>query len=150
MGTLVSWLLVVVAGFLASSVIVFFLEIVAAIVLSRRSFPVSPHQGSRPPIAVLVPAHNESSGLRPTLANIRSQLLPHDRLLVVADNCSDDTAAVARAGCAEVTERNEPTKWGNGYALDWGVRYLGSTPAEIIIIVDADCRLADAPIDGLA
>src|ERR1700731_271602 len=124
MGALVSCLLVIVAGVLATSVMVFFLEIVAATALSRWRRPMGPDSGVRLPVAVLVPAHNESSGLLPTLTNIQSQLLPGDRLLVVADNCSDDTAAAARAGGAEVVERNDPTKRGKGYALDWGVRKL--------------------------
>jgi cellulose synthase/poly-beta-1,6-N-acetylglucosamine synthase-like glycosyltransferase len=142
---------VIVAGLLATSVMVFFLEIVAATALPRWRRSIGPKQhGVRPPVAVLVPAHNESSGLLSTLANIQNQSLPGDRLLVVADNCSDDTAAVARAGGAEVVERNDPTKWGKGYALDWGVRHLSSNPPEIIMIVDADCRLADGATDSLA
>jgi cellulose synthase/poly-beta-1,6-N-acetylglucosamine synthase-like glycosyltransferase len=150
MGALVSCLLVIVASLFTTSVMVFFLEIVAATVLSRWQRPMSPHHGVRRPIAVLVPAHNESLGLLPTLANVRSQSLPGDRLLVVADNCSDDTAAAARTAGAEVVERNDPTKWGKGYALDWGVRHLSSNPPEIVIIVDADCRLEDDAINRLA
>jgi cellulose synthase/poly-beta-1,6-N-acetylglucosamine synthase-like glycosyltransferase len=150
MGTIVSWLLVIVAGLLATSVTVFFFEIVAATALSRRLRSVWSSHSARPPVAVLVPAHNESLGLLPTLTNIRSQLLPGDRLLVVADNCSDDTAAVARAAGAEAIERNDAMKRGKGYALDWGVRHLGSNPRQIVIMVDADCRLADGAIDGLA
>ncbi|SHG99166.1 glycosyltransferase family 2 protein [Bradyrhizobium erythrophlei] len=150
MGTLVSCLLVIVASLLAISTIVFFLEIVAASAASRWQRPMRPNLGARRPVAVLVPAHNESPGLLPTLANIQGQLLPADRLLVVADNCSDDTAALARAGGAEVVERNDPTKRGKGYALDWGVRHLGSNPPEIVIIIDADCRLAEGAIDSLA
>src|SRR5262249_29887697 len=149
MGTLVSCLLVAVACLLATSVTVFFFEIMVATALSqsRRSVP-SPHS-ARPRVAVLVPAHNESSGLLPTLKNIQSQLLQGDRLLVVADNCSDDTAAVARAAGIATVERNDPTKRGKGYALDWGVRHLNANPPEIVIFVDADCRLADRAIDVL-
>jgi cellulose synthase/poly-beta-1,6-N-acetylglucosamine synthase-like glycosyltransferase len=148
MWALVSCLLVIVAGLLATSVMVFFLEIVAAIILPQH--PIRPNHGGRRPVAVLVPAHNESSGLIPTLADIQSQQLPGDRLLVVADNCLDDTATVARAAGAEVVERNVPTKRGKGYALDWGIRHLSSNPLEIVIVVDADCRLADGAIDELA
>jgi cellulose synthase/poly-beta-1,6-N-acetylglucosamine synthase-like glycosyltransferase len=150
MGALVSYLLVVVAGLLATSVMMFFLEIVAATALSRWQRPIWPTDNVRKQIAVLVPAHNESSGLTPTLANIRSQSLPGDRLLVVADNCSDDTAAVARMEGAEVVERIDPTKRGKGYALDWGIRHLSSNPPELVIIVDADCILEDGAIDDLA
>jgi cellulose synthase/poly-beta-1,6-N-acetylglucosamine synthase-like glycosyltransferase len=149
MGALVSCLFVIVAGVLATSVTVFFFEIVAAITLSRRRCPVLPNL-VRQPVAVLVPAHNESSGLLPTLANIKSQLLAGDRLLVVADNCSDNTAAVAKAVGAEVVERNDPTKRGKGYALDCGVRYLSSNPPGIVIVVDADCKFADGAVDSLA
>jgi cellulose synthase/poly-beta-1,6-N-acetylglucosamine synthase-like glycosyltransferase len=56
---------------------------------------------------------------------------------------------VAKAGGAEVVERNDPTKRGKGYALDWGVRHLSSNPPGIVIIVDADCRLADGAVDSL-
>lgn len=150
MGTLVSCLLVIVASLLATSVMVFFLEIVAAMALPQWQLPVRANRGVRQRIAVLVPAHNESSGLLPTLADIKSQLLPGDRLLVVADNCLDDTAAVARRDGAEVVERNDPAKRGKGYALDWGIQHLSAAPPEIVIIVDADCRLADGAIDSLA
>jgi len=150
MGTVVSCLLAIVAGFLATSVAVYFLEIIAAVALSRWQSPLLPNKGHRQPIAVLVPAHNEGTGLLPTLANIQRQLRPGDRLLVVADNCSDDTAAVARGNGAEVVERNDPTKLGKGFALDCGVRHLGSNPPEIVIIVDADCKLADGALDHLA
>jgi cellulose synthase/poly-beta-1,6-N-acetylglucosamine synthase-like glycosyltransferase len=141
MGALVSCGLLIIACLLAACVMIFFVEIVAAIALPRRC-PAGPDDGIRTPVVVLVPAHNESSGLLPTLANIQNQLLPNDRLLVVADNCSDDTAAVAKAGGAEVVERNDPTKRGKGYALDWGVQHLSSAPPEIIIVVDADWQSA--------
>jgi glycosyltransferase involved in cell wall biosynthesis len=149
MGTIVSCLLVSVAALLATSVTVFFFEIVAATALLRWPRPIWPSESVRSPVAVLVPAHNESSGLLPTLTNIRRQLLPGDRLLVVADNCSDDTAAVARTAGAEVVERSDPAKRGKGYALDWGVRHLSSNAHDIILLVDADCKLADGAIDGL-
>jgi cellulose synthase/poly-beta-1,6-N-acetylglucosamine synthase-like glycosyltransferase len=150
MGTFVSCVLVIVAGLLATSVIVFLLEILSAILLSGRLRIDGLKHHTRPPAAIIVPAHNESSGIQPTLSNIRNQLLPGDRLLVVADNCSDDTAAVAAAAGAEVIERNEPSKRGKGYALDWGVRHLASDPREIVIIIDADCRLDEGAIESLA
>jgi glycosyltransferase involved in cell wall biosynthesis len=150
MEALVSYFLIFIASVLALPVVVFLLEILAGIVLSRAQLPLASDLGARPPIAVVVPAHNESSGLLPALTNIQAQLFPHDRLLVVADNCSDDTADVARAAGAEVVERNDLTRRGKGYALDWGVRHLGPNAPEIVVIVDADCKLADRAIDNLA
>jgi cellulose synthase/poly-beta-1,6-N-acetylglucosamine synthase-like glycosyltransferase len=149
METLASDALAIFAVLFAIPVAVFCLEIVAAIALPQRQRRVRPNYGPRRRVAVLVPAHNESKGLLPTLADIRSQLHPGDRLLVVADNCADDTAAVARAGGAEVVERYDLTKLGKGYALDWGLRHLGLDPPEFVILIDADCRLADHAIDRL-
>jgi cellulose synthase/poly-beta-1,6-N-acetylglucosamine synthase-like glycosyltransferase len=97
-----------------------------------------------------VPAHNESSGLVPTLTDIQSQLRVGDRLLVVADNCTDDTADAALRGGAEVIERNDATQIGKGYALDAGLRHLSCDPPEIVIIIDADCRVQDGTMEQLA
>ncbi|WP_347058975.1 glycosyltransferase family 2 protein [Blastococcus sp. HT6-30] len=57
-----------------------------------------------PHITVLIPAHDEGERIAATLAGLRSQTLPPSRIVVVADNCSDDTAAIARAAGAEVFE----------------------------------------------
>ncbi len=147
--SVLSYLLLILTGLLAIPVTVFCLEIIAAITLSNRKLAVRADHSSRRRVAVLVPAHNESTGLQPTLADINSQLLPGDRLLVVADNCTDDTAIVATAGRAEVIERHDATRYGKGYALDFGIRHLGSNPPDVVIIIDADCRLAPDTIDEL-
>jgi glycosyltransferase involved in cell wall biosynthesis len=149
MWILVSCLLIIAAGFLATLVAVLFFEITAAITLPQQR-PMCPKDGVRRRVAVLVPAHNESSGLLPTLASIQGQLLPGDKILVVADNCTDDTAAIATAGGADVVERKDATKHGKGYALDWGIRRLRMNPPEIVIIIDADCTLMGGAIDQLA
>ena len=71
-------------------------------------------------------------------------------MIVIADNCNDDTAAVASAAGAETIERNEPSKIGKGYALDYAVRHLALNPPAIVISIDADCRLSNGTIDCLA
>ena len=53
-------------------------------------------------IAVLIPAHNESVNLIPTLRCVFQQNLPNLRVLLVADNCSDDTAQLGERAGAEV------------------------------------------------
>jgi cellulose synthase/poly-beta-1,6-N-acetylglucosamine synthase-like glycosyltransferase len=99
---------------------------------------------------VLVPAHNERAGLQGTLNDIKDQLQLGDRLIVVADNCTDDTAEIGRATRAEVTERTDLTKIGKGYALEWGLQHLSTDPPDVVVIVDADCRLAPHTVDSLA
>jgi cellulose synthase/poly-beta-1,6-N-acetylglucosamine synthase-like glycosyltransferase len=108
----------------------------------------APRDTPRPSLAVLVPAHNEESGIAATLAAVLPQLTPGDRLLVVADNCSDGTAAAARAAGAEVIERSS-TRRGKGYALGYGVDHLRANPPSAVVIVDADCELEPRSLDAL-
>ena len=148
MATFFSFVLTIGAAALAVPVAIFFIEVLAAVALGNRN--KSPAvAATRERIAVLVPAHNESTGLLPTLADITQQLRAGDRLMVVADNCTDDTAIVASAAGAEVVERDDPARRGKGYALDCGLQCLSSAPPEIVIMVDADCRLAINAIDEL-
>lgn len=104
----------------------------------------------RPSLAVLVPAHDESGALLPTLQSVAAQLRPGDRLVVIADNCGDDTAVWGRRGGAEVIERQDPTRRGKGYALDFGLRHLQAAPPELVVCIDADCWLGDGALDRLA
>lgn len=99
---------------------------------------------------MLVPAHDEATGLVASLASIQAQLASGDRLLVVADNCNDDTAALARAAGAETIERQDSLNRGKGYALDFGMRHLAAAPRQVLIVVDADCLLADGALGRLA
>jgi exopolysaccharide biosynthesis WecB/TagA/CpsF family protein len=101
-------------------------------------------------IAVVIPAHNEERVLAGTLASVVTQLLPGDRVVVVADNCDDDTPAVAREFGAEVVERRDPTRRGKGYALDAGIRHLEADAPGIVIMVDADCHVHEGAIEALA
>ena len=146
--TIIVFLLTGAAAFIAVPTAVLMVEVLAAIFLNIH--PEGDPDQTSGSIAVLVPAHNESTGLIPTLDDVKSQLRSGDRLLVVADNCTDDTAAVAASADAEVTVRSDPTKIGKGYALDWGLKYLAADPPDIIIIVDADCRIATSALERLA
>lgn len=150
MNAVIDFLLIAVAALLTIPTVVFCSEVFAAIALPQRKLPTYTNRTARPRLAVLVPAHNESTGLLPTLADIRNQLNSGDQLLVVADNCSDDTAAVARTGGAAVIERHDPAKLGKGFALDYGLQHFALDPPEVIISIDADCRVKDGTIDQLA
>jgi cellulose synthase/poly-beta-1,6-N-acetylglucosamine synthase-like glycosyltransferase len=70
--------------------------------------------------------------------------------LVVADNCTDDTSAVAASLGVEVIDRQDPLHIGKGYALDFGIHHLVLDPPEVLIIVDADCVFTDGSINILA
>ncbi len=105
--------------------------------------------GRRPSLAVMIPAHNEAGMIAGTLRSIIPQMVAGDRLLVVADNCSDDTAAIAAGAGAEIVERFNEVRRGKGYALDFGVRHLERHPPEVVLIIDADCDIAPGSVDRL-
>lgn len=151
MATLANLLLTVSAALVAIPVGILFVEVFAAIALPRRSgLSRVDDRSQRRLLAILIPAHDESAGMLSTLTDVKLQLQTGDRLLVVADNCSDDTADVARAQGAEVIERHDVTRRGKGYALDFGLQHLKLDPPDIVIMVDADCRLADDAIGALS
>ncbi len=131
--------------------IVWFAEIVAGCLALRRRRPTPGASRERSHrTAVLIPAHNEGAGIVPTLHDAQSQLGPADRILVVADNCSDDTAEIARAAGADVVVRHDPERRGKGYALEFGVQHLASDPPDVVVILDADCRLSDGALGHLS
>ena len=144
---MLEFLIEIAAGLLLLPVAVLFAEVVSASIPRSR---VNQPQGERRRVAVLIPAHNEASLIASTLESIRPQLASSDRLVVVADNCSDDTAAIAAGAGAESIVRTDQTKRGKGFALDFGVHYLAQSPPEVVIVVDADCRVGSGAIDTLA
>lgn len=146
---LIADILVIMACLLAIPVIVFVFEVIAGVLFRARELDL-PYGYPRQRVAILVPAHNESAGLGLTLHSIKAQLGPDDRLIVVADNCVDDTASVASAAGAEVIIRNDPARAGKGYALDFGIKHLEVDPPPIVIVIDADCKAEDGAIDELA
>ena len=135
---------------LAFPVVVLAIEIFAAVTGRAPRPPVETAIPADFRLAVVVPAHNESEGLVPTLQDIKAQLGPRDLLVVIADNCTDDTASIARAAGAEVIERNDPVRRGKGYALDFGIRHLATEPPDVVVFVDADCRIGPKVLSRLA
>jgi cellulose synthase/poly-beta-1,6-N-acetylglucosamine synthase-like glycosyltransferase len=123
------------------------LQLTAALPRTRERPPPATR---RPPIAVLVPAHNEAAGIAATLDSIQRQLRPDDLLLVVADNCDDDTATIARRAGARVIERYSVSERGKAYALACGLRQLAAAPPSVIVFVDADCLLQEQALDWLS
>jgi cellulose synthase/poly-beta-1,6-N-acetylglucosamine synthase-like glycosyltransferase len=128
-------------------VTVLFAEVVLAVTSAGHDTIVL---GQRRRVAVLIPAHNESLLIAESLRLIKPQLTSSDRLVVIADNCTDDTAAIAAAEGAEIVVRANLAQRGKGFALDAGVRHLEGEAPDIVIIIDADCRAAPGAIDRLA
>jgi 1,2-diacylglycerol 3-beta-glucosyltransferase len=118
--------------------------LLALLAAGARPLARSPRGVAEPPaLAVLVPAHDEAAGVAATVDALVGQRYPADRLavIVIADNCTDDTATVASRAGATVWVRTDPAARGKGPALSWALERLRrELPAtEAVIIVDADC-----------
>lgn len=105
-------------------------------------------------VCILMPAHNEAGGICKVLHALLPQLNADTHLLVVADNCTDNTAAIVREVAQqcpylEVIERHNTQQRGKGYALDHGVRHLASMPPAVVLVLDADCAIAPGSIQTL-
>jgi cellulose synthase/poly-beta-1,6-N-acetylglucosamine synthase-like glycosyltransferase len=93
-------------------------------------------------VTVLIPAHNEEASLGDTLASLLAQSHRPERVVVVADNCTDSTAAVARKAGVEVFESVGNTKKKAG-ALNQALRQVlpGQGDNDLVMVMDADTTL---------
>ena len=126
--------------------VVFTTEVIAG--LQAQTTPLV--EGPLPRTVVLMPAHDEAADIVTTITALRAITDPAIDLLVVADNCTDDTAALARTAGARVIERCDPARRGKGYALAFGRDHLALTPPDCVVVLDADCTVAGAGIAALA
>ncbi len=91
---------------------------------------------------ILVPAHNEESSIATTVQSLKALDYPRQlfEILVIADNCQDQTASVARSEGAEVLERFHATRKSKGFALEFALETLQKREIhpDAIVIIDAD------------
>lgn len=128
------------AAMVVAPVVVFCVECLASLGGARRR-NISPE--TTPRFAVIIPAHNEASVIDATLKVLTPTLGERARAVVVADNCTDNTAEIARKWNVEVVERTHETKRGKGFALDCGVQHLKTDPPDVVVILDADCLVME-------
>jgi len=103
-----------------------------------------------PKTVVLIPAHNEESGIASTLSSIGESRPENCRVLCVAHNCTDGTAEVARNVGAEVVEIQDAGTGGKPDAIKGGLSALDTDPPDVVVVIDADCRVALGTIADLA
>lgn len=128
---------------------VFVAELVAGYVLCKKK-SVSPKWTLGISSVVLVPAHNEAAVIRRTLENLNEVKEPCDEIIVVADNCDDDTASIARELGCYVLEREDQQRRGKGYALSFGIDYARENyEPEVLIFIDADCTVEASALQAL-
>lgn len=125
----------------------FFATEVAAGLARGRKKPTAVLHGD---VVIVIPAHDEEAVIGATLASLGEALGERMRVLVVADNCGDQTAEAARADGATVIERHDASKRGKGFALAFARDWLGAQPPESVVVLDADCRIDRASLANLA
>jgi cellulose synthase/poly-beta-1,6-N-acetylglucosamine synthase-like glycosyltransferase len=99
---------------------------------------------------ILMPAHDEERVIGRTLARLKETLPSGMDVLVIADNCTDGTAALARSFGVEVVERSDPAQRGKGFALAFGRDHLQASPPNCALILDADCETDAESLQNLA
>jgi cellulose synthase/poly-beta-1,6-N-acetylglucosamine synthase-like glycosyltransferase len=103
--------------------------------------------------SIVVPAHDEAPVIERTVASLRRLDWPPERfrILVVADNCTDNTAALARAAGAQVLERHDTELRGKGYALAHAFRHcLDEDWTQAVAVVDADTEVSANLLEAFA
>ena len=139
-------LLLLASILLSLPILMFCLEIALSLFPWRTKVSQGMHVGN---LVVLIPAHNESLVISRTLETLLPTLGSRDRVLVIADNCSDDTAQLARQLGAEVLERVDPQKRGKGFALQFGLTHLAAKPPAAVVFLDADCQASSSAVRHL-
>lgn len=147
MSLLLTSVLAVLAVPLGFALLVFSAELLGGILPLKASG--LPSNGPRK-VAVLMPAHNEAKVIVETVEAVLARLEAGAILLVVADNCSDGTADLARGAGAQVVERFDEARRGKGYALAHGVAALRADPPDCVIVLDADSLPEDEALSRLA
>ncbi|GAA4000734.1 glycosyltransferase family 2 protein [Sphingomonas humi] len=100
--------------------------------------------------AIILPAHNEEAVIARTLESLTQAAGPRFRVLVVADNCTDDTASIARGLGVEVIERQDAVNRGKGFALAFARDHLRQAPPTAVIVLDSDCSTSRDGLEALA
>jgi cellulose synthase/poly-beta-1,6-N-acetylglucosamine synthase-like glycosyltransferase len=92
-------------------------------------------------LAIVIPAHNEAGAIARCVRSISACVAPDTvatQIVVVADNCTDATADVARASGARVLVRSAPERRAKGFALQFAFSILLDEGFDAVLIVDAD------------
>ena len=109
-----------------------------AAVAGRRQAP--PAKGALPRLLFLVPAHDESLLIEACVRSLLEQHYPAERrtVVVIADNCTDATAELARASGAACLERTDLEQRGKPRAIAWALERLQVASYDAVVIIDAD------------
>ena len=135
-------MLTIILGIIASvilavlSVAVVYLYFLALIgTIGKKSYPEISKSYD---FLILVPAHNRSQNIHSTLESlVKVEPIGHVEIAVIANNCTDNTAEIAREYDVTVLERFDDSHQGKGYALEWAISQYDLERFQAVAVVDA-------------
>ena len=149
------WLPLVAAAGTAGPILYLCILSFSAILTTKKRKVEDMPTSTRINFAILIPAHNEEIILGTLLESLSALGYPKNlyTVYVVADNCTDRTAELARAtGWVHVYERFDQTRRGKGYALTWLLQKLeeGQSIYDAYVVLDADSVVEPAFLQLMA
>jgi cellulose synthase/poly-beta-1,6-N-acetylglucosamine synthase-like glycosyltransferase len=130
------------------AVLPFFLYLLAislAALLPRRTESLPANPASR--FLIVIPAHDEVAAVSTVVRSCLAATYPRSQfgVLVIADNCCDQTASLAASAGARVVERTDDKKKSKGYALEYLIESLERSgeldSIDALVVVDADTTI---------
>jgi 1,2-diacylglycerol 3-beta-glucosyltransferase len=118
----------------------YYLLLFVALFRTPRGFAPSE---SKTRFVILIPAHDEEGTLPGALRSCAEIQYPPERygVVVIADNCRDHTAQVARDAGVRCLERTDSERKGKGHALQWGLAKILQEEHDAVVVLDADCEI---------
>lgn len=120
---------------------------------ARRRASRQPNATDRPArLLILVPAHDEELLLGDCLRSLTAMTHPRDAVsvVVIADNCTDRTADVARQAGVTCLERFDQSRTGKPHAIAWALERVDLDHHDALVVVDADSRVDPSFASALA
>lgn len=145
MGTIIILLEVLVFLIILIPCLLFNFQLVFGSLVNRKKL----RTGSLNTFKVLMPAHNEASIIAATLEKLERELGSLNDVIVIADNCNDNTANIARELGSTVIERFDEHHKGKGYALNAGFIAISDDLPTTIVVLDADCYFSPGSFSQL-
>lgn len=139
----IAWSLIIVLDQIVLLLVGSYMIIVAALGAGRIRRPgaLADRRDWQPRFLCVTAAHNESAVIGPHVANLFGMGYPPAlfTVVVIADNCTDETAAVAREAGAAVWQRSNLLERGKGFALRWAFHERARlNEYDAVCVFDAD------------
>jgi cellulose synthase/poly-beta-1,6-N-acetylglucosamine synthase-like glycosyltransferase len=126
---------------------------IGALLASRHS---KKPEVARTRFLVVIPAHDEEVGIAQTVRSCLAVRYPPElfEIVVIADNCTDGTAGVARREGATVVERQDLSRRSKGYAIEYLIDRLQTSgrfdELDALVVIDADSTVGGDLLLGFA